>query len=82
LPFLFQPSLCCNDGEDVTNAPTPTSTYAKKHKELNKARENTKKKCTATFKKMTSKWSESDKLVRLLHSVYLTHTLISSYSAL
>lgn len=38
-------------------------TYAKKHKELIKARDDSKKKCQATFKKMTAKWEDSDKLV-------------------
>src|ERR1700685_1161191 len=38
-------------------------TYGKRHKELSKAREDSKKKCAATFKKMTNKWAESDERV-------------------
>jgi hypothetical protein len=51
-------------------------TYAKRHTQLSKAREDSKKKCGVTFKKMTAKWAESDKLVRNPPSLIHSHRIL------
>jgi hypothetical protein len=63
--------------ENVADVHIQSRTYDKKHKELTKAREDSKKKCGTTFKKMTTKWAESDKLVRA--NIALPFPVVSIY---
>lgn len=74
---VFMPVFLINVSANDVVLTGSFRTYGKRHTQLSKAREDSKKKCGVTFKKMTSKWAESDKLVRNPPSLIPSHCIIT-----